>query len=218
MSRAVAAARLLAERHRERAEPRPEASLLNYAERPRAGDWSLRSALVRLAQPEPVRAAAVLELVRRCDGALHPFGRALERATVTCDRALLLDALAAGGGDDAPPPPAEPYPDTRMADLARLVRDTDTAGAADEIVTSYVDATDGDVAVGDEELEALPLLAVALELDSLAEALTAWADRGPRDPPLDVVDTTCRRVNARLDQAGVPHETGPPGPRGQSRG
>jgi hypothetical protein len=30
-------------------------SLLSYAELPRIDDWSLRSVLTRLAQPEPVR-------------------------------------------------------------------------------------------------------------------------------------------------------------------
>ena len=48
-------------------------SLIDYAERGRTGDWTLRSALVRYAQPEPARAGAVLELVRRTDAALKPF-------------------------------------------------------------------------------------------------------------------------------------------------
>ncbi len=54
-------------------------ALVDYAERSRVGDWSLRSALVRYAQPEPRRAGAVLELVRRTDGALKPYARLLER-------------------------------------------------------------------------------------------------------------------------------------------
>ncbi len=68
-------------------------TLVEYAERSRVGDWSLRSALVRYAQPEPRRAGAVLELVRRTDGALKPFARVLERTpslvTVARDRAPL---------------------------------------------------------------------------------------------------------------------------------
>ena len=58
------------------------ARLADYAERPRVGDWTLRSALVRHAQRSPVAASAVLELIRRTDGALHPYRRALERTPV----------------------------------------------------------------------------------------------------------------------------------------
>lgn len=56
--------------------------LADYAERPRVGDWTLRSALVRHAQRAPVAASAVLELIRRTDGALHPYRRSLERSPV----------------------------------------------------------------------------------------------------------------------------------------
>ena len=56
--------------------------LADYAERPRVGDWTLRSALVRHAQRAPVAASAVLELIRRTDGALHPYRRTLERTAV----------------------------------------------------------------------------------------------------------------------------------------
>lgn len=56
--------------------------LVDFAECPRAGDWTLRSALVRYAQRSPVAASAVLELVRRTDGALQPHRRALERQAV----------------------------------------------------------------------------------------------------------------------------------------
>jgi hypothetical protein len=53
-------------------EPPELARLLVFAERSRAGDWSLRSALCRYAQPQPKRVSEVLELVRRIDFALHP--------------------------------------------------------------------------------------------------------------------------------------------------
>lgn len=39
----------------------------------------MRAALVRYAQPEPLRASAVLELIRRIDAALHPYARDIER-------------------------------------------------------------------------------------------------------------------------------------------
>lgn len=55
------------------------AGLIEYAERSRTHGWSLRSALVRYAQPQPARAGAVLELVRRTDGALKPIIRLVER-------------------------------------------------------------------------------------------------------------------------------------------
>jgi hypothetical protein len=60
-------------------EPRELARLLNFAERPRADEWSLRAALVRYAQPEPERAARLLEVVRRAEGALHRHSKLLER-------------------------------------------------------------------------------------------------------------------------------------------
>lgn len=69
--------------------PRP----LGYAERPRVGQWSLRSALVRYAQPEPARAGAVLELVRRTDAALEPWRERIEQVPE-------LVALAADGASD----------------------------------------------------------------------------------------------------------------------
>jgi hypothetical protein len=61
--------------------------LLGYAERPRVGDWSLRGALVRYAQPRPALAGAVLELVRRTDGAL----RSLSPTDDDPDAVALLD-------------------------------------------------------------------------------------------------------------------------------
>ncbi|MGH9273992.1 MAG: hypothetical protein ACRDZU_05025 [Acidimicrobiales bacterium] len=60
-------------------EPAPPelARLLQFAERSREGDWSLRSALVRYAQSEPERVSRVLELVRRIEFALHPHAKLL---------------------------------------------------------------------------------------------------------------------------------------------
>lgn len=57
------------------------ARLVDYAECSRVDDWSLRSALVRYAQIAPDRASAVLELVRRTDGALKHLSLHPERAT-----------------------------------------------------------------------------------------------------------------------------------------
>jgi hypothetical protein len=108
----------------------------------------MRSALVRFAQPEPARAAALLELVRRLDTVLGHVTRLLEQ----------------------------------------------------------------------EERTALPLLEVALELDDLADVLARWADGYPGDPPAAAVDAACTVVRTRLDDLGVPEETGPPPGRGRGQG
>lgn len=103
------------------------ARLLAYAEAPRQGDWSLRSALVRYAQPEPQRASAVLELIRRTDGALHPHARRLERGDapdadvrallhIAAELDRLGDVLAAWAAD-----PAQARPDEGIDTIARDV-------------------------------------------------------------------------------------------------
>ena len=77
MDDAAAAGRALAMRHRDAAaEPDPDGSLVNYAESPRAGGWTLRSAMTRLAQPEPELVDAIAPLVRRLDAVLHHLARA----------------------------------------------------------------------------------------------------------------------------------------------
>ncbi len=76
-------------------EPPELAALVDYAERSREGDWSLRSALVRYAQPEPQRVSQVLELVRRIDFALHPHAKRLAK-----EGPALWSALSTDGSDD----------------------------------------------------------------------------------------------------------------------
>ena len=53
--------------------------LLHVSERSRIGEWSLRSALVRYAQGEPVRVSRVLDVVRRLEAGLKPHLKALEQ-------------------------------------------------------------------------------------------------------------------------------------------
>jgi hypothetical protein len=60
-------------------EPPELARLIDFAERPRAERWSLRAALCRYAQPNPERVSAILDLVRRIEGALHPHAKLVER-------------------------------------------------------------------------------------------------------------------------------------------
>jgi hypothetical protein len=75
-------------------EPPELAALVAYEERPRVGDWSLRSALCRYAQPEPVRVSEVLELVRRIEFAAHkPLSRLAKEGPA------LWDELQAGPTD-----------------------------------------------------------------------------------------------------------------------
>ena len=73
------------------------ARLVDLSEWPRAQGWSLRAALVRYAQPQPVRAAAILEVVRRVDAALAGQRRSLEK-----DGPAVWAAVV--GGDTAPLP------------------------------------------------------------------------------------------------------------------
>ncbi|MFT7648552.1 MAG: hypothetical protein ACI8Y4_003304 [Candidatus Poriferisodalaceae bacterium] len=198
----------LAERHRDLAHPLladpvladPVQSLLNHAERSRVGDWSTRSALMRLAQPEPVRVSRVLESVRRCDGALHPMVRALIAHTVTCDRGLTPDTI-----DQSP---SVAYVDGRITDLARLVafRPDD----ADLIIESYRSL----IPLTEEECFAVPLLMVAVELDRLGDIVAAWANHFDFDPPVELVDEIAASTRAALDDLGIDRETGPP-PRGR---
>jgi len=193
--------KLLAARHRESATPDPARSLVNYAESARAGDWTMRSALVRLAQPEPMRASATVELIRRLDTALHPVARSLERHTTICDRQLSPEALSRHDDEWVLTEPAEPVPDGRVVDLARLSRLD--PGFAALVAASYTDVEE----LSDDEQAALPLLAVAARLDELADVLTAWASRGFRDPPVDAVDGTGREVFEALESLGVPRES-----------
>lgn len=76
-------------------QPRELAQLLDVAERPRAGGWSLRAALTRYAQPQPQRASDLIEVVRRIEAALRPH-----QATFDADGPAVWSALAGGGNGD----------------------------------------------------------------------------------------------------------------------
>jgi hypothetical protein len=70
------------------------AELVDFAERPRVQDWSLRAALVRYAQPEPQRVNDVLDCVRRIEWTIGKRMVDIQR-----DGPALWDAL--DGGDTA---------------------------------------------------------------------------------------------------------------------
>ncbi|MFW2380935.1 MAG: hypothetical protein ACN4GZ_04180 [Acidimicrobiales bacterium] len=168
-------------------------SVLNYAEAPRVGDWTLRSALVRLAQPHPLRSEAVLQLVRRLDAALKPLIRPLQLHGVHTHRSI--------------PGGAQHVADTRLVDVA----------ADPDLLAAYRYR----VVLDDAELSSVHLVRLALELDRLADVLAAWAAAGPGDPPLVEIDRTCAEVLTSMNDLGVPEEPrweGPQGPRGRSRG
>lgn len=188
--------RRLAERHAEAHEVDPTTSLLNYAEAPHTGDWTLRSALVRIAQSDPPRVGAVLEPIRRLDAALHHVARLLERHGVRCDRSL-------AGPDGLDGEPVDPYPDARTADLARLVA---SGVDADRLLSGYEEAGP----LEHEERMAIPLLVVAVGFDALASELAVWADERRVPPPLDRIDEVHLGATEVLDALGVPVETGPP--------
>lgn len=75
------------------------ALLVDYAERARTHEWTLRSALVRYAQIAPERASVVLELIRRTDGALHHLQGHPERVTAQDEPVLAVAAVLDGLGD-----------------------------------------------------------------------------------------------------------------------
>ena len=79
------------------ADPQPPelARLVAFAERSRAGDWSLRSALTRYAQPQPQRVSDVLESVRRVESVLHPVAGRLAK-----EGPALWDELQSGSSVD----------------------------------------------------------------------------------------------------------------------
>jgi hypothetical protein len=74
-------------------EPPALAQLVDFAERPRTQDWSLRAALVRYAQPQPQRVNDLLDLVRRTDWALGQHAGVLQRHGPAVWEALDGDAL-----------------------------------------------------------------------------------------------------------------------------
>ena len=78
-------------------QPAALARLVDFSERSRKDDWSLRSALVRYAQPEPQRVNDVLELVRRTEWALGKQSKRIEREGSDLWAALEADDE---GGDD----------------------------------------------------------------------------------------------------------------------
>lgn len=87
-------------------EPPELQQLVDFAERPRVADWSLRAALVRYAQGQPQRVGDLMEQVRRVEAALQAHRKVFEadgpalwtavtegRAPVDADQAPAVDLL-----------------------------------------------------------------------------------------------------------------------------
>jgi hypothetical protein len=79
-------------------EPVELARLVDVSECSRVDDWSLRSALVRYAQPQPGRSSAVLAHVRRIEAVLHPQAKLLR-----AEGPEIWAALEGGGGPTTGP-------------------------------------------------------------------------------------------------------------------
>lgn len=74
-------------------EPPQLAALLDYQERPRVDDWSLRAALTRYAQPQPQRVGDLLAVVRRIEFAMGSYQK-----TVASDGPALWHTLQQDDG------------------------------------------------------------------------------------------------------------------------
>ena len=117
-------------------EPEPDGRdldrLVDYADAARVDDWSLRSALVRFAQPEPERAAALLRVVRRLDQVLPRYERSphpeeLLALAGVLDR--LADTLAEWAVAATAPPPVDTVDEVTARVWARM----DELGVPEEV-------------------------------------------------------------------------------------
>jgi hypothetical protein len=137
-------------------EPPELARLVDFSERPRTDDWSLRAALVRYAVPQPQRVNDILVHVRRLEWALGQQSKRLDR-----DGAELWQALESGGDGDG------------LVALLGAARELD--GLGDVIVAWAVDRTG---ASPDAEVDAV-VADVGARLDALG---VPYEERpGPRN-------------------------------------
>lgn len=117
-------------------DPPELAQLVDFSERPRVDDWSLRSALVRYAQPQPERVNALLESVRRLEFALGKHRKTIEQTGPdlwaalqdgTDDELVALLRVAAeidALGDDLAAWALDPYDSSPDAAVDRVIADS----------------------------------------------------------------------------------------------
>ena len=141
-------------------QPPELARLLDFAERPRVADWSLRAALTRYGQPQPQRASDVTVLLRRIDFALKQHAATFHR-----DGPALWSALESrsGSGSDA---------DEAIVGLLQAASTLDRLG--DALAAWAVDR-------GGERPDA-HVDAVAVELSKRLDALGVPREEGPPRP------------------------------------
>ena len=106
------------------------AEIIEFSEVPHTGNWTLRSALVRLAQPEPLRAEAVLQIVRRLDAALKPFEKSPSDAGELIDVVETMTALSRTLCEWANAGPANPPLQAIDETCAAVFRRLDELGVA----------------------------------------------------------------------------------------
>jgi hypothetical protein len=142
-------------------EPAALALLVDFSERPRVEDWSLRAALVRYAQPEPQRVNDLLDVVRRTEWALGAHA-----ATIARDGPDLWAVLEGGR--------VAKEPDARLVGILHAARELDRLG--DVLSHWAVARTDGGL---DEEVDRV-IEHVGRRLDALG---VPHQERppGPRD-------------------------------------
>lgn len=109
-------------------QPASLARLVDFAERPRTQNWSMRAALVRYAQPAPQRVDDVLDLVRRVDWALGQHSAELQR-----DGDAVWDELEGATSGD--------LEHGRLVDLLEVVKELDRLG---DVLTGWAVDISGD--------------------------------------------------------------------------
>lgn len=143
-------------------QPPELAALVDFSERSRTGDWSLRSALVRYAQPEPRRVSEVLDVVRRIEFALQPHAKTLAKRGP--------EVWAAVQGDDAPRDELDPV-------LVGVLRAATGIDALADALASWADdrSRPAPHAAVDEAVAV-----VTAQLDELGVVREQWQGPPPR--------------------------------------
>lgn len=123
------------------------AQLVDFSERPRTHDWSLRATLVRYAQPQPERVEAILDLTRRLESAISKHNKVLAK-----HGDAVWAAVESGTGDESTQP---------VVDLLRVAQEIDGLG---DLLATW--ATDRSGVRPDAQVDAL-IAQVAPRLDDL---------------------------------------------------
>ena len=127
------------------------AHLVEFSERPRTHDWSLRSALVRYAQPQPARVEVILDLTRRLEFAIGKHNKVLAKHGDEVWRAI-------ESGDDG---------DDTVKDVVALLRVAQEIDALGDILATW--AVDRSVGQPDAAVDDC-IARVAPQLDALGVA------------------------------------------------